>query len=566
MKRIGCAVNQTPGRPSRARTFSSPQSVGEVNHGIVNKRRRFTYAILLVAVIALAVGFTLRAREPRYQGKKLSQWLRQLESAPGIESAAWQEAVHAVRQMGTNALPTLLNTLQASDPKWKVEAVDWVRQVLNRDLSDRLVAGDWPRSLMGLHALGPAAGPAIPTLAAMITNANPDLADMAFLGLSQIGVAECVPALVHTLTNGNVILRPAAAVSLGSLRGHARDAVPALAASLTDRDANVRIEAARALGFISQNPGVAVPALTRALSDTNAQVSRTAAVALGGFGTEAEPALPALRALPVALEEFPRRGIARAIVRVQCEMRDGGIIRGPKNEQHLALVFTGHEFAEGGETILDALKVHQGKGSFFLTGDFLRNAQFTSLRHRMTEAGHYVGPHSDKHLLYCAWDDSRNTLVTEEEFTLDLFANLRLIPNATWSVRRASRYFLPPFEHYNSEIADWTRKHRWNLINFTPGTRANADYTGEADQNFVSSQAIFDSILQREREDPHGLNGYLLLLHLGSGPGRADKFHPRFGELLDTLAAKGYRFVGVDELLEPKREETRDEYSLPFSR
>jgi hypothetical protein len=45
------------------------------------------------------------------------------------------------------------------------------------------------------------------------------------------------------------------------------------------------------------------------------------------------------------------------------------------------------------------------------------------------------------------------------------------------------------------------------------------------------------------------LNGFLLLLHLGSGPGRADKFHARFGELLDYLTGKGYQMVRVDELL-----------------
>ncbi|HEY9174266.1 MAG TPA: hypothetical protein VI136_18445, partial [Verrucomicrobiae bacterium] len=114
------------------------------------------------------------------------------------------------------------------------------------------------------------------------------------------------------------------------------------------------------------------------------------------------------------------------------------------------------------------------------------------------------------------------------------------------------RYFLPPYEHCNRQIADWTAEEGMTLINFTPGTRSNADYTGEADKNFVSSQAIFDSILKKEREDPNGLNGFILLLHIGSGPGRADKFHTRFGELLDVLAAKGYQFVRVDELLEPK--------------
>jgi peptidoglycan/xylan/chitin deacetylase (PgdA/CDA1 family) len=532
----------------------------------VNQRQRHASALLLVVALALALWALFHSREPQYQGKRLSHWLRQMELAQDIEAPDWQSAVRAVRQMGTNALPSMMAALQASDPNWKIEVVDWVRQVLNKDLSGQLVARHRQRSLMGLQVLGPVARPAIPTLAAMITNANPDIADAAFLALSGIGVADCVPALVLTLTNGNPILRPAAAVNLGLLRSRAGDAVPALAATLGDSDANLRADAARALGFIACNPSVAVPALTRALADTNVVVSRTAAAALGAFGVDAESALPLLRALPPASEEFPRRGIARSIVRVQCELREGGIIRGPKDEKRLALVFTGHEFAEGGEAVLDALKEHGSRGSFFLTGDFLRNPQFTLLINRMTGEGHYLGPHSDKHLLYCAWDNSHSTLVSEEEFTLDLFGNLRRIPNPTWPRQRFSRYFLPPFEHYNREIVDWTRKHRGTLLNYTPGTRSNADYTGEADKNFVSSQAIFDSILQREREDPHGLNGFILLLHLGSGPGRADKFHPRFRELLDTLATKGYRYVGVDELLEPKREERRDEYLLPISR
>src|SRR6185369_11259464 len=88
--------------------------------------------------------------------------------------------------------------------------------------------------------------------------------------------------------------------------------------------------------------------------------------------------------------------------------------------------------------------------------------------------------------------------------------------------------------------------------------RSNADYTGEADTNYVSSQAIFDSIVKQEHEDPHGLNGFILLLHIGSGPGRTDKFHRRFGALLDYLKAKDYQFVRVDDLLEPAWNRTND--------
>jgi peptidoglycan/xylan/chitin deacetylase (PgdA/CDA1 family) len=148
--------------------------------------------------------------------------------------------------------------------------------------------------------------------------------------------------------------------------------------------------------------------------------------------------------------------------------------------------------------------------------------------------------------------------VTRDDFTGDLRDNVAKLAARGANPHGDARYFLPPFEHYNAEIASWSASLGWSLINFTPGTRSNADYTGEADANFVSSDTIFNSILGREREDPHGLNGFLLLLHLGSGPGRSDKFHVRFGELLDHLAEKGYRFVRVDVLLANCEETTRD--------
>ena len=237
--------------------------------------------------------------------------------------------------------------------------------------------------------------------------------------------------------------------------------------------------------------------------------------------------------------------------RVDVELREGSIIRGPTSARRLAVVFTGHGFAEGGEVILNELGKHKGKGSFFLTGDFLTNTSFKRLVQRIAREGHYLGPHSDKHVLYCPWEGPKKTLVTHAEFRADLESNLGKIERFGIP-RRQIRYFLPPYEYYNQEIVDWAKELGLTLVNYTPGTRSNADYTGEAEKNFVSSQAIFDSIVAREKQDANGLNGFILLLHIGSGPDRRDKFPTRFGELLDTLAGKGYLFVRVDELLEPK--------------
>ena len=46
---------------------------------------------------------------------------------------------------------------------------------------------------------------------------------------------------------------------------------------------------------------------------------------------------------------------------------EGGIIRGSRDSRELSIVFTGHEYTDGAEVILETLKNQGVKGSFFLT-------------------------------------------------------------------------------------------------------------------------------------------------------------------------------------------------------
>jgi peptidoglycan/xylan/chitin deacetylase (PgdA/CDA1 family) len=226
----------------------------------------------------------------------------------------------------------------------------------------------------------------------------------------------------------------------------------------------------------------------------------------------------------------------------------GGVIRGSTEKRQLALVFTGHEFAEGMPTILDELSRRGAKASFFLTGAFLRDPGKAPFVSRIVEGGHYIGPHSDAHLLYAPWTGPKVTLVTREAFTTDLQRNIQAL--APFGIHREdARFFLPAYEWYTEDIARWTHEAGLTLVCHTPGTRSNADYTEEGTPQFVPTDAIFESILRREREEPHGLNGFILLLHAGAGPKRADKFHRRFGELLDALGARGYALVRIDTML-----------------
>lgn len=226
----------------------------------------------------------------------------------------------------------------------------------------------------------------------------------------------------------------------------------------------------------------------------------------------------------------------------------GAIVRGPRDQRRIALIFTGGSFGEGTPFILDALKSRGVPASFFVTGDFLRVPLHREYLRRVVADGHYLGPHSDAHLLYCSWEDRNRTLVTEEQFRADLDRNLADL--AVFGRSRAQmRYFIPPYEWYNERIAEWARAMGLVLFSFTPGTRSNTDYMADDDPRFVASARIVESVLTYEASRADGLNGFLLLLHLGSGPERTDKMHPHLGPLIDELRRRGYAFARVDDLL-----------------
>jgi peptidoglycan/xylan/chitin deacetylase (PgdA/CDA1 family) len=226
----------------------------------------------------------------------------------------------------------------------------------------------------------------------------------------------------------------------------------------------------------------------------------------------------------------------------------GAIIRGNRDAKQLALVFTGDDYGDGAEVIRRTLNRQGVKASFFFTGRFYRNANFQSIIQRLKREGNYLGAHSDQHLLYCDWQERNHLLISREKFAEDLQKNYAAMHR--FGVRKAAaRFFLPPFEWYNQTISDWTRQAGLQLINFTPGTRSNADYTTPEMKNYASSASILERIKEVEAADPAGLNGFILLLHLGVAPERTDKFYNRLGELLEWLKAKHYRLVRVDQLL-----------------
>ncbi|MBK9119353.1 MAG: polysaccharide deacetylase family protein [Phycisphaerales bacterium] len=225
----------------------------------------------------------------------------------------------------------------------------------------------------------------------------------------------------------------------------------------------------------------------------------------------------------------------------------GAPVRGDVTGKQLALVFTGGHYGEGTASILDTLRQHAAPAGFFLTGDYLAQPEYRALVPRMLREGHYVGPHSHAHLLYCAWEDRAKTLVEAADFRADLCRNIADLRACGALPAGEPIFFIPPYEWYNSDQVRWAKDAGIILFNFTPGSGSNRDWIPEDHPRFVTSAQILADILAYEHRDPHGLNGFLLLLHLGSQ--RADKLHPQLDPLLVELKQRGYEFVRVDRLL-----------------
>ncbi|HEY1023687.1 MAG TPA: polysaccharide deacetylase family protein [Sphingobacteriaceae bacterium] len=231
------------------------------------------------------------------------------------------------------------------------------------------------------------------------------------------------------------------------------------------------------------------------------------------------------------------------------EDKFGAIVRGDTSKKELALVFTGDEFADGGKVIRRTLNKNSVRASFFFTGRFYANREFGSLIKGLRKDGHYLGAHSDDHLLYCDWTKRDSLLVTEEQFRADLRRNYQKM--AGFGIQKNdAEYFLPPYEWYNLMISKWTGEEDLKLVNFTHGTRSTADYTyPEMGKSYRSSEEIYRSIFEYEAKDKNGLNGFILLIHIGTDPRRTDKLYNRLDAMIRQLKGMGYRFKTIDELL-----------------
>ncbi|WP_418361164.1 polysaccharide deacetylase family protein [Sphingobacterium detergens] len=213
----------------------------------------------------------------------------------------------------------------------------------------------------------------------------------------------------------------------------------------------------------------------------------------------------------------------------------------------MSLLFTGHDLSEGTAVVLKSLKHHHVKGNFFLTGDYLRNASFKPYIRQMLKDGHLVSGHSDKHLLISDWGSRDKLLISRDSFLRDLKANLIELALSGADTSKL-HYYIPSYEWYNSQTVAWAEEVGLSSINYTPGIRTAADYTyPEMGKRYLSSATILEGLWSHEAKS--GLNGFMVLIHMGTDDRRKDKLYHHLDDIIKILKKKGYQIVDIPSLL-----------------
>lgn len=173
------------------------------------------------------------------------------------------------------------------------------------------------------------------------------------------------------------------------------------------------------------------------------------------------------------------------------------------------------------EKILDALKKHNAKGTFFVVGHFLESAP--ELVKRMSEEGHTVGNHTWHHL-------DMDALAGEEKFREELDTVADKYKEITG--KELDRFYRPPQGKYNLNNLAMAKKLGYQTVFWS---LAYVDWNVDAQP---TKEEAFAKLTGRVHP------GAVVLLHNTSKTN---------GEILDELLTKweemGYRFGALEDLM-----------------
>ncbi|MGB7747549.1 MAG: HEAT repeat domain-containing protein [Verrucomicrobiia bacterium] len=239
--------------------------------------RSFSFFLLAIS--------SVQAKEPYYKGKSLSDWLSYDLGA---------DAPAAIQQMGTNAIPTLLDLMGATPKtiRWVAVRLDSkrMREQLRNDDGDVYFGEIKEAVVLAFTVLGTNAESAVPKMVKFLNEDNDDVSIYAAAALGVVG-PKGFAALTNALNSPNPSIRVDVAIGISK----SGQGFKLLIALLKDQDQRVREVTVNSLG--NADPALAIPALVPLLDDKEPDMRQSAAGALSNYGPKAKSAAPKILSL-----------------------------------------------------------------------------------------------------------------------------------------------------------------------------------------------------------------------------------------------------------------------------
>jgi hypothetical protein len=267
---------------------------------------RWRKLLIVLAVVAaiIAIVVALIPREPKYQGRTLSEWIKDSapRKSPDPETA---RAIEAVRRIGTNGLPWLIKWISAKEPPdWQIRLTKagrlprWVRlQLLPSLFGINSYYVHRRTALDGFLILGPDAAPAVPQLLQIIAE-SPKGTSPASGVLDGFGTETVLPYALSALTNraNSIELRVAAAMWINRAAPNleSETVTSLMTQCVRENNPNFAQSAAVTLASRGAEPALVIPYLTNCLANPKPDTRWSAASALRGYHETASNAVPAL--------------------------------------------------------------------------------------------------------------------------------------------------------------------------------------------------------------------------------------------------------------------------------
>jgi HEAT repeat protein len=256
---------------------------------VVQRRTKFIIALCLLAAIGGLAWILWRPREPVYQGKRLSHWLEHYDgNFSTITEQSWmRQADEAIRQIGTNAIPILLERIAEKDSALKKKLLLWSPMKLQQALGVVPARMRNSEGRCGFEALGTNARCAVPALIRIY--------DTTYTWRAQYNSLQAI----------------------GEVGIYDPEAVSFLISVLESPDAHD--EAIRALCKSRVEPQLVMPILIKELKDPTSQAILEPVQALGRFGPEAKAAVPLLIACLANKDPIIRRSAGESLKQIDAE-------------------------------------------------------------------------------------------------------------------------------------------------------------------------------------------------------------------------------------------------------